>query len=208
MRRTVLGKLYKEYKKEFCDEHGNQEPNLSKEVMEGIDSLSKRKSKKEVIIMKTDKSSKLTITNEEEYRKMGEKHTKKDIKIQRNEVNRIGKILNGHSAEWARMHSSGENHGHTGRIITSKKTHSDNTGDLYMMHKDHKEKDGEVRPTATGNTSNTWGFSNSVSDLLESAANSEPDPYELISSEDMLARSKVGNEKIKKWREEWFKKIR
>ena len=45
MRRTVLGKLYKEYKKEFCDEHGNQEPNLPKEVMEGIDSLSKRKSK-------------------------------------------------------------------------------------------------------------------------------------------------------------------
>ena len=28
----------------------------------------------------------------------------------------------------------------------------------------------------------------------------------MISSEDMLARSKVGNEIIKKWREEWFKR--
>ena len=62
-----------------------------------------------------------------------------------------------------------------------------------------------LNPTlkATGNTSNTWGFSNSVSDLLESAANSQPNPYESISSEDMLAKSKKGNEMIRGWRKEW-----
>ena len=156
MRREVQRKIYMEYKEEFCDKEGNQEPNLPKEVMEGIESLVKRKNKKEIIIMKTDKSSKFTITNEEEYRKMGEKHVRNDKKISRSEMSKISKILNKHSAEWARMHQSGENHGHTGRIIVSKTTHSDNAGDLYMMHKDHKEKEGEVRPVATGNTSNTW----------------------------------------------------
>ena len=41
------------------------------------------KTKCEVIIMKTDKSTNLTLTNEEEYKKMGAKHVKKDKVINR-----------------------------------------------------------------------------------------------------------------------------
>ena len=40
----------------------------------------------------------------------------------------------------------------------------------------------------TGCSSNTRGFSNCVSDLLESVNKANEDPYECISSEDKLAR--------------------
>ena len=66
-----------------------------------------------------------------------------------------------------------------------------------------KKESGKTRPVVTGCTSNTRGLSNSVSDVLESVANSEPDPYEVISSEDMLARSKVFNKKMQKKVETW-----
>ena len=105
--------------------------------------------------MKTDKSSRFAITTEEEYRKMGEKHVRKDKVISRSELRKIGRVLNGHTAAWAKIHGSGESHGHKGRIISSKTSHSENTGDLHLFYKDHKETEYEVRPVATGNTSNS-----------------------------------------------------
>ena len=82
------------------------------------------------------------------------------------------------------MQQSGENHGHKPRIIASKTTKSENAGDFYMVYKDHKKEKRKVRPIATGNKSNTWGFTN----MMESVANSEVEPYENISSEDMLTK--------------------
>ena len=45
-----------------------------------------------------------------------------------------------------------------------------------------------------------------MSDLLEAVANSEPDPYEAMSSEDMLYKTKLANEKIRLRRERWEEK--
>ena len=55
------------------------------------------------------------------------------------------------------------------------------------MYKDHKEERAS-RPVVTGCNSNTRGFSNRVSDLLESVNKANQDPYLVISGEDMLAR--------------------
>ena len=57
----------------------------------------------------------------------------------------------------------------------------------------------------TGCTSNTLGMSNNVSDLLEAVANSEPEPYEVISSEDMLAATKKFNIKYMERRDDWLR---
>ena len=46
-------------------------------------------------------------------------------------------------------------------------------------------------------------MSNNVSDLLEVVANSEPTPYEVISTEDMLPATKRFNEKLMDKREVW-----
>ena len=97
------------------------------------------------------------------------------------------KHLNGHVFFWFKMWGSGENHNHRDRIIDSKVVLSEQLADLYVMYKDHKEG-RKSRPVVTGCNSNTRGFSNSVSDLLESVNNkANEDPYECISSEDMLS---------------------
>ena len=72
---------------------------------------------------------------------------------------------------------------------------------MYVMVKDHK-KDGSTRPVVTGCSSNTRGRSNTVSDFLESVANSIPDAYEVISSEDYLARVERANAEARKMIEE------
>ena len=141
---------------------------------------------KEIISMKTDKSGKLCITTREEYLKMGEEHTKRDEKVDRKVVIEKEKQLNGHVLFWSKMWGSGDDHNHRDRIIDSKVVSSEQLADMYLMYKDHKEKRAS-RPVVTGCNSNTRGFSNSVSDLLESVNKAKEGPYEVISGEDMLA---------------------
>ena len=53
----------------------------------------------------------------------------------------------------------------------------------------------------SGYDSHTLGLSNIVSDLLEAVCKSVEDPFEVISTEDMLARIKECNEKVKEMRD-------
>ena len=105
----------------------------------------------------------------------------------------IERQLNGHVFFWSKMWGSGDDHGHRARIIDSKVVSS------------------EQLPVVTGCTSNTRGFSNCVSDLLESVNKANQTPYEAISSEDMLAKVEAYNkeaEKImKEGREKLFNKV-
>ena len=59
----------------------------------------------------------------------------------------------------------------------------------------------------TGCNSNTRGFSNSVSDLLESVNKANLDPYESISSEDMLAKINKYNKKAEEIMKEGREKL-
>ena len=153
--------------------------------------------------MKTDKSPRFVVTNEEEYKRMGMKHVSKDRKISRREKIEIDRKMSGHCMAWCKIWNSGKDQGHGDRIMDSKKSKSENLADLSLAYKDHKQEPGSTRPIATGCTSNTIGMSNCVSDLLEAVANSEPDPYEAMSSEDMLYKTKLANEKIRLRRERW-----
>ena len=64
------------------------------------------------------------------------------------------------------------------------------------MFKDHKSKGG-YRQVVGGCSSNTLGLSNMISEVLESVAAAIKDPYQVISSEDLLARISDTNEEIK-----------
>jgi hypothetical protein len=163
--------------------------------------LKKKIQEKKIIICKTDKSGKFCVVSEEEYRKMGSVHTDKGEMIRMKQVGEIEKHLNGHCTFWCKMWRSGEMHGHKERIIDSKVCRSCKVASMYILVKDHK-LDGSTRPVVTGCSSNTRGMSNAVSDFLESVANSIPDAYEVISSEDMLARVEAGNEAARKIIEE------
>ena len=77
---------------------------------------------------------------------------------------------------------------------------------MYLVVKDHKKEPGKSRPIVTGNSGNTWGLSNSVSNLLESVANSINTDFESISSEEMLHTVKESNKKIAEHLEQWREK--
>ena len=86
------------------------------------------------------------------------------------------------------MWGSGDSHGHRDRIIDSNVVSSKQLASLYLMYKDHKKEKGATRPVVRGCNSNKKGFSNSVSDLLESVNKAKEEAYEVVSGEDMLAK--------------------
>ena len=59
MRRTTQKEIFQKYKREHTDERGKVKSNLSKEEQEGFLSLQKRKLERDIIVIKTDKSTKL-----------------------------------------------------------------------------------------------------------------------------------------------------
>ena len=195
LRKTTQMQIFKKYVSKNTSKNGDQNTNLTQEEQFGLKSLQKRIASGELIVIKTDKSSKLAVTNQEEYKKMGQDHTMKDNLISRQEVIEMEENLNGHSKAWANIWNSGRDHNHFERIVNSKVTRSENVADLYLMFKDHKSGN-KTRPTATGCSSNTLGLSNAVAELLESVSISEPNRYNCISSEDMLARLHKSNTHI------------
>ena len=139
---------------------------------------------------------------------MGETHVRNDKVVDRLKVREIDKTMGEHSRAWCSIWGTGANHGQEDRIISSKVTKSENTAKLYLAHKDHKKEENKTRPIGTANSSNTRGFANSVSDLLESVANCEENKFEVISSEDMLHHVKESNVKVKRMKQEWEEKRR
>ena len=138
--------------------------------------------------------------------RMGEEHVKKDEKIDRKGIIEKEKQLNGHVFFWAKMWGSGDDHNQRDRIIDSKVVSSEQLADLYLMYKDHKEKQA-TRPVVTGCNSNTRGFSNSVSDLLESVNKAKQEAYEVVSGEDMLARVERYNVEAEEIKQEGREKL-
>ena len=117
------------------------------------------------------------------------------------------RLLNAHSVSWCKIWSSGEDHKHADRIMSSKMSSSQNLATLYPLYKDHKKVTGKTRPVVTGCTSDTRGLSNSVSTFLESVANCSTENFESISGEDMLSKTKDYNEDIKKIRDKWGSQV-
>ena len=103
MRRKAHGKISEKYRRENCDEKGNLQSNLTRQELRGLKSLEERKEKGEIVVTMTGKSTKFCIMRQEDYLRLGEEHTKKDIEITREEVQKREKILNSHALYWCRM---------------------------------------------------------------------------------------------------------
>ena len=87
---------------------GQLETNLTTEEQEGLKSLQKRVQEGKIIVLKTDKSSKFAVTNQQEYLNMGQEHVAKDRVITRQELIQIEENLNGHNRAWAGIWGSGK----------------------------------------------------------------------------------------------------
>ena len=86
MRRMIHEKIYQDNRREKCNEKGDQEPNLTEEEQRGLKRLQKRIEKEDLVVMKTDKSGKMSITRKEEYLEMGREHTVGDKIVGRDKI--------------------------------------------------------------------------------------------------------------------------
>ena len=207
MRRELHQKISEEYRQKFCDDKGRQENNLTKEETRGLKKLEKRKQEGEIVVIMTDKSSKLCVMKRSDYLLLGEVHVGKDSVIGREELIKRERILNNHSLSWCKMWNTGENHQHEDRVRQSKVCNSENRAELYLSYKDHKKEPGKTRPIATGCTSNTLALSTSVSTLIESLANSEENNFEAMG--DLLCNANQVDKEVEMMRiENKRKKLR
>ena len=91
--------------------------------------LQKRIEKEDLVVMKTDKSGKMSITRKEEYLEMRKEHTAGDKKVGREKIREIDKLMSEHSVAWCNMWRTGQNHDQEDRVISSKISISDNVVD-------------------------------------------------------------------------------
>ena len=165
--------------------------------MRGLRKLRKRIKNKEIVAVKTDKSGKITVMNRDLYEKLGNEKCRQDREISDCEHRMVEKRINDHVRFWTRMMNTGENHDHMDRIMTSKQSESENAATKYLMYKDHKAEGG-WRPVVSGCNSDTLGLSNTLSEIVEAVCMSVENPYEVVSSEDMLSRVEECSQKIEK----------
>ena len=85
--------------------------------------------------------------------------------VYRIEIQEIEKDVNGQTFAWIKMWDTGGEHGHLGRVIDSKVSHSENVSIMYVVYKDHKKDPGESRPIVTGCSGHTRGLSTSVANF-------------------------------------------
>ena len=103
----------------------------------------------ELVVMKTEKSGKLSVTNKEEYIEMEKVHIGKDEEIDRERIKENGKMMSEHSVAWCGIFGTGRDHGQEDRVISSKISKSENRAKLYLTHKDHKKENNKTRPIGT-----------------------------------------------------------
>ena len=184
------------------EKNRNQEgENLTMKEKRGVQKLKERIKEGEIVVLKTDKSGKLVICDKEEYLKMGKSKIVEDRKLERGEIKKIEEKINDHTRMITKIFNIGESHKHLKRVQESVITHSEISAPMYYLYKDHKKEPG-WRPVVSGCNSNTVGLSNILSDIIESVCNSISDPYEVISSEDMLYRISKCNKEIREEIEE------
>ena len=140
--------IYEKYRKNNTNNKGEQMSNLTSSEKKGLKSLQERIGKDEIIIMRTDKSSKFVITTPEEYVKMGEEHTQNDKEISWEEVRELERIVHGHTLAWDLVWRTGEDHGHQDRVTRSRATRSGNQATLTLLYKDHKQGN-KTRPVCS-----------------------------------------------------------
>jgi hypothetical protein len=86
IRRKSFRRVVANFRKEECNHKMEQKPNLTKSEANGLKSLQNRIQNEEIIVLRTDKSSKLSVTDLNTYIEMGKKHTKNDTIISMKEV--------------------------------------------------------------------------------------------------------------------------
>ena len=197
-RKAEWNKILRDFIDQNCDEKGFQKSNLTPAQKRGLRKLMKRVNEGEVIVCLTDKSGKLAIMSVETYLEAGSAHTDKDQEVTLDDAKEIEKEVNGHTAMLMKIFRYGADWRHEERHRETKVNQSCSVSSMSLLVKDHKVWDPTEGPPKTrpvcGPGFNVH-FSDIVSEILEPVANAMKHTAEVISTEDMVSKFNIYNEK-------------
>ena len=134
--------VFRQYRNQSCNDRNEQESNLSIKEQKGLRKLQKKIKDGSLVILKTDKSGKLTAMEKTKYEKLGLEKNRGDKVLDRIELRQIESKINAQSKFWTNILKSGIEHDHQDRILKSKQSNSQNCAPKYFMYKDHKAEGG------------------------------------------------------------------
>ena len=199
-RRVEWLKVFRDFMKEFTDEQGVQESNLTKQEARGLKKLQKRVKEGSLVIVKTDKSGRFSVMSMEEYERAGRVHTDKDTEVNLQFLQENQRRLNGYISMLCKVFHIGEAHKHIDRIRSLKLTLSLSVAPLYLLFKDHKGWSLETgtpppsRPVVSAGGGQNDHLSEVISNLLEPVVKTWAGGMEKESTGDVLALVEEINE--------------
>ena len=154
-----------------------------------------------VVFMQTDKSGRPAVSDVESYLRMGDPHISKDLEIDMEEVVKRADLLDSHASMYIKMFNIGQAHNHGWRMRESF-LGSDCPAPLYLLIKDHKGRNSDgtfkTRPVVSGNLSYNAGFSETLSEILESVFKERGGSnLGVISTDDLLRRVEDVNMRLR-----------
>ena len=181
---------------EFIATH-KVEPNLKPNELKGLKKLSKRT---DVVIFQTDKSSRFSIDDKDNYIRANEKHIKNDEIIDDRTYGQMLKEINAHSIMWTNFLKAGEHAGEHGQQRTKENMLSSDRTDpppLYGLRKDHKKyNDNKIgpptRPVCGASAAHNGKLSHLISMILKEVKRADEDSCE--STDDNMAAIQIVNE--------------
>ena len=203
--RTEAMGVNSRYLEENCGKGGRQKTNLNSSQVKGMKSLLKRVKDGEIMVVPTDKTSKLAVMSRAAYIKAGLAHTVGDKEVGWVELKEAQSELNGHVAMLIKVFKMGKNWKHESRIRDTMMGQNLSVCPITLLLKDHKgwsPKDGGVPPTrqvAGGHLGMNLHLSEIVSDIIEPLVGVLEGGREVISCEDLTARLEKVNLKNENW---------
>ena len=131
-------KVSDEFMKEFTDERGVQESDLTAQETRGLKKLQKRVKEGSLVVVKTDKSGRFAIISMVEYERAGKVHTEKDVDVDLAFLQENQRRINGYISMLCKIFKIGEAHKHRDRVRSLKITLSLSVAPMYLLFKDHK----------------------------------------------------------------------
>ena len=113
VKKQELMSTFKEFMSKSCDHRGKQNSSsLNLQKPKVLANLKKRSKEGGLFFLEMDKTNKFVAVDQENYLKMGAKHTCKDTIITQQEAEGIQGEANRHMSMWIKMLGMGETWGH------------------------------------------------------------------------------------------------
>ena len=213
VRVELLGE-FRTYVENKCSKKGEQASNLNAAEKRGLKSLKKRIQDSEIVVLPTDKSGRFAIITRKTYERAGEKHTSKDKEVSFEDIRETQKEINGNISMLIKFFKLGNVWNQTDRVRETMINKNLVLCPMYLLYKDHKgwemkmETVPPTRPVASGNQGMNLHLSEIISETLEPVVDSYRGGFEVISTEDLIAKLSELNRSLEGWeKNKWWEGV-